>query len=121
MHFILLAGGLMLTPVPPAVILLCIFYLRRFLWRRKQCRGKNGRGFYPTVFSLGLAFQLIQLFAEPGQKHVIVERLKENASEDDEGGPESPTTYFDRQLRSIRRGEEVDVLKVPLRHSRFGG
>jgi len=93
MHFVLLAGGLMLTPVP--LPLFCfVFYI---------C----------CVF--------FSFLASPGQKHVIVERLKENASDEEEGDPESPTTYFDRQLRSIRRGEEVDVLKVPLRHSGFGG
>jgi hypothetical protein len=120
MHFIPLAGELMLSPIPAAIVLLGIFYLRRALWS-KQRPGKKSRGFYPTTFSLGLAFQMVQLFAEPGQKHVVVERLQESADEDNEGDPENLTKQFDRQLQRIRRGEDVDVLKIPLNQSRFRG
>jgi hypothetical protein len=72
------------------------------------------RGFYPTTFALGIAFQQIQLFVAPDAAHAIAERLKEQAEDDDEGGPESPARHLDRQLRRIRKGERLEALTTLL-------
>ena len=116
MDFHLFIAGLELGPYLIAVVLLCVFYLRRFLWRREKRSGKKRSGFYPTTFALGLAFQMVQIVYEHGPRHLIVEKWKEQAEEDDEGDPENPARQLDRQLRRIRRGEEVEMLKIPLQH-----
>jgi len=50
----------------------------------------------------------------PDAAHAIAERLKEQAEDDDEGGPESPARHLDRQLRRIRRGERLEALRTLL-------
>jgi hypothetical protein len=115
MHFRLLVAGLELGPFVFAGVLLCIFFLRRAVWRRNKRLRRKRWGFYPSTFALGIAFQMVQLFTEPGPKHVIAKKLEDLADEDGDGDPESPTKQLDRQLRKIRRGEEVGVLNVPLK------
>ena len=116
MNFNSLIAGLVLGPFVIAFFLLCVFYLRRASWRRNKRLGKKRLGFYPTTFALGLAFQMVQIVYEHGPRHIIVEKLKEQAEEDDDGDPEDLTKQLNRQLRRIRRGEEVDLLKIPLSH-----
>ncbi|HTZ88706.1 MAG TPA: hypothetical protein VMA71_00115 [Alloacidobacterium sp.] len=118
MDFTLFIAGLVFGPYLIAVVLLGVFYLRGAIWRRNKCLCKKRLGFYPTTFALGLAFQMVQIVYEHGPRHLIVEKLKEQAEEDDEGDPEDLTKQLDKQLRRIRRGEEVDTLKVPLVHPR---
>ena len=115
MYFHLLIGGLEFGPYVFAGVLLCFFWIRRAAWRRNKRLRKKRWGFYPTTFALGIAFQMIQLFTAPGPKHVIAEKLEDQADDDSDGDPENLATQLDRQLRKIRRGEEVDVLKIPLK------
>jgi hypothetical protein len=121
MDFNLFIKGLVLGPYLIAFVLLCVFYIRRAIWRTNKRQGKKRLGFYPTTFALGLAFQMVQIVYEHGPRHLIVEKLKEQAEEDDEGDPENPIKLLDKQLRRIRRGEEVDTLKIPLVHPKFNG
>lgn len=121
MDFHLLIAGLVFGPYLIAVILLCVFYLRRSIWRRNKRLRKKRLGFYPTTFALGLAFQMVQIVYEHGPRHLIVEKLKEQAEDDDEGDPENLAKQLDKQLRRIRQGEEVDTLKVPLIHPGCNG
>jgi|GEM_PF-2380063 len=97
------------------VFCICIFYLRRFLWRRRKRLGRKHLGFFPQALLLGNALQTLQLIAQPHTRHVLAETLKEEVDEDESGGPEDPTKHFHRQIKRIRRGEEVDRLTVLLR------
>jgi hypothetical protein len=97
----------------PIVLALFAFIYQRARWRRKKRSGKR-RGFYPTAFALGIAFQQIQLFVAPDAKHTIQEMLKEEAEADDDGGPDDPARHLDRQLRRIRRGEQIETLTTLL-------
>jgi hypothetical protein len=45
-------------------------------------------------------------------EHAIEARQKEDVEEDDDGDPETPEKELSRQLRKIRRGEAVEVLKL---------
>jgi hypothetical protein len=98
----------------PLVLAACLFVYQRYRWKRRRRVGEKRLGFYPTTFALGIAFQQIQLFVAPDAAHAIAERLKQQAEDDDEGGPESPARHLDRQLRRIRRGERLEALRTLL-------
>jgi hypothetical protein len=61
---------------------------------------------------MGSALQFFSMAYRPNHAFVakaqIVER--EDQDEDDQGGPDTPRRQFVRQLRRIRRGEQVDRL-----------
>ncbi|HZD51065.1 MAG TPA: hypothetical protein VE178_20160, partial [Silvibacterium sp.] len=97
----------------PIVLAFFAFIYERAGWKCRKRLGKR-RGFYPTTFALGIAFQQIQLFVAPSMDHTIAEKLKEEAEEDDEGGPDNPARHLDRQLKRIRRGERIDTLTTLL-------
>jgi hypothetical protein len=96
-------------------LLFCIVCIQRLLWRGGQHRGKKRRRFYPTNYTMGNAFQQLQLFVAPNAEYTIEEKLKEDAEDDDEGGSDDPAKHLERQLKRIRRGERVDKLTTMLR------
>jgi hypothetical protein len=98
----------------PLFMAACVFVYRRWRWKRRGHLERKRRGFYPTTFALGIAFQQIQLFVAPDVAHAIAERLKEQAEDDDEGGTENPARHLDRQLRRLRRGERLETLTTLL-------
>jgi hypothetical protein len=59
-------------------------------------------------------FLIAQTFYRPEFSHVIEAQLREEVDEDDEGDPESPERQFNRQLKRIRRGEQVGDLVTRL-------
>jgi hypothetical protein len=71
---------------------------------------REARGFYPSTYALGIAFQQIQQFVTPSMEYTIEEKLKVDAEDDDEGGPDDPAKHLERQLRRIRTGERIEVL-----------
>jgi hypothetical protein len=89
-----------------------VFFLRRFLWRRRKRRGKRNLRFYPTYASAGNALQALQAMAQTGAEYVLEEELEDQAEDDDNGEPDSPEKLLNRQLRQIRRGEKVERLTV---------
>jgi hypothetical protein len=94
----------------------CAFIFQRSRWRRKNRRGKKNAGFYPTYSSLGGAFQVLHKeFVLPEMAYMYEEQMNDEADEDDEGGEIDPEKYLMRQLRRVRNGEEVEVLKVMVR------
>jgi hypothetical protein len=101
----------------PIVLALFAFVYRRARWKGVKRRG-NRRGFYPTTFALGIAFQQLQLFVAPNMEYTVAERLKEEAQEDDEGGPDNPRRHLEHQLRRIRRGEQLDRLTTLLQQKK---
>jgi hypothetical protein len=96
------------------VILSCcgLFCLRRFLWRQRKHRGRHNLGFCPTYTSAGNALHALQVIAQPRSEYVLAEKLDDEADDDDDGEPGSPEKHLHRQLRRIRRGEQVERLTV---------
>ena len=95
------------------VLVCCIlFYLRRFLWRRRKRQGRQYLGFCPTYTSAGNALHALQAIAQPRVEFVLAEKFDDAADDDAEGGPDSPEKHLHRQLRRIRRGEKVERLTV---------
>jgi hypothetical protein len=91
------------------------FVLQRFYWKRRGRGRKSKFGFYPSTQSLGNALQALQVMAQPQVRHVVEEKLQEEAEEDDEGDLNDPARRLEKQLRRIRNGERVDDLAVPFR------
>jgi hypothetical protein len=113
--FLLLFSGFCCGAPALAIVAILLYYqLRRALWRRNNRRGRKNRGFCPSSVALGMALQFLQVFHRPSMTHVVEARQDEDAEEDDEGDPESPTKQLNRQLKRIRRGEWVDRLVLRL-------
>jgi hypothetical protein len=96
-----------------AILLGCIvFCWRRFLWQRRKRLGKRNPGFFPTFTSAGNALQTlqVQIMAQPQVQHVLEEKLEDEAEDDEDGEPADPEKHLHRQLRRIRRGEEIERL-----------
>jgi len=91
------------------------FILQRFRWKLRKSGRKSKFGFYPSTLLLGDALHNLQVIAQPHVQHVLEEKLKEAAEEDDEGDPDDPSRRLEKQFRRIRNGERVDDLAVPLR------
>ena len=84
------------------------FLFQRYRWRRRKRKGKSNWGFYPSSSSLGNALQQLSVFAQPRVQYVLEEKLKEDAEDDSEGGPEDPVAHLHRQAAKMRRGKKVD-------------
>ncbi|WP_446745162.1 hypothetical protein [Silvibacterium acidisoli] len=106
--FMVLVGGL----IAYVGLILAVFVFQRAKWRRNKGLGKKRWGFYPSTTALGNAFQTLQLFAQPEVRYVLQEKETDDVEKDDEDDPEHPERYLNRQLRRIRNGEEVGVLKI---------
>ena len=98
----------MYLPLLAIVLILCHYGMLRVRWRLFR------RGFCPSALALVMAFQFMQVFHRPSMAHVLEEKQKADADEDDRGGPDSPHKHLHRQLRRIRRGQQVDRLQVRL-------
>ena len=103
---------------PYAIFLLAILLvlvvlrlrLRRRLLQNYPCKPKSRR-FRFTGAAIGNALQTIHVFVDPGVRYVIAERLEE-PSEDGKDEPADPAIHLERQLRRIRRGEQIDRLTI---------
>jgi hypothetical protein len=96
-------------------MVLAVFAFGVLFWVQRMGRRRGKRfGFYPSSAALGNALQALQVFTRPSIQHVIEEKLAEEAQDDDAGEEELMLRELERQLRRIRRGEEVGRLKVPL-------
>lgn len=85
----------------------CVFLYQRWRWQRRRRKGKPA-GFYPRGAALGNALHQLQSIAEPQNKYVIEEKLKEDVDENEEGGPDHPDRHLHRQAGRIRRGERLE-------------
>jgi hypothetical protein len=103
----IIAGSLPFAAILAQLIYYC---LRRSAWKRKRRRGQRNPGFCPSASALGVALLFTQIFIRPSLKHAIEERQQENADQDDSGDPEHPDKFLHRQLKRIRRGEQLDDL-----------
>jgi hypothetical protein len=96
--------------------LLIVVTVPRLLLRRKlhqnSASKRQLRRFRFTGAVIGNALQTVHVFVDPGVRYVIAEKLEE-ATEDD-GGDDSadPAIHLERQLRRIRRGEQIERLTI---------
>jgi len=86
--------------------------------RRRRIRREHPRDLVVSTragLALGAMFLGFQQIVQPEVRHVIAEQEKEE-TEDQGNGEEEPTggRLFHRQLRQIRRGEEVEELTIRL-------
>jgi hypothetical protein len=95
-------------------VILLHYFLKRFLWRRGKRMGRSSLGYYPASFALGMALQFMQVYWKPSVAYVLEEKQEEDADEDDDGDPENLKKQLDRQLKKIRRGEQIDRLVLRL-------
>ncbi|HEV2133452.1 MAG TPA: hypothetical protein VGR47_04255 [Terracidiphilus sp.] len=105
----LFAAGL---PLLATAVLLVLYFRRRAVWRRKRRRGEKIVGFCPSSAALGTAFLFLQIFIRPSLQHLAEIRQEQDTDEDDSGDPDSPEKNFHRQLKRIRRGEQVSDLTL---------
>ena len=91
-----------------------VFLFQRLWYRRKKAANPNHRGFYPTAAALSLALISLHTLAQPDLNHALEQRQTEAEDEDENGDPDDPAAQLNRQLKRIRNGEEIEVLKVPL-------
>jgi hypothetical protein len=98
-----------------AIVAIFVHYqLKRAIWKRNRRQGKRTAGFLPSAAAMGMMFLFMQVFYRPSVENVLQERQKEDVEEDDDGDPETPAKQLNRQLRKIRRGEEIDTLVLRL-------
>jgi hypothetical protein len=76
---------------------------------------KSGGGFSASTFSLGLALQNIEKLIHHNVQHAIVQISDQD--EDESGDPDDPKAQMNRQLKRIRRGEEIDRLILRMKSS----
>jgi len=112
MNSTLFYTGYLAFAAPYLAILVILLHnrLRRAWWRR----GKNLRRPDPALCStsaaLGAMLLFAQIFYRPSAAHEAEARQQIDADEDDSGDPESPEKHLNRQLKRIRRGEDVGDL-----------
>ena len=70
-------------------------------------------GFSGYTFSIGLALQNIEKLIQHNVQPMIVQRVDED--EEDQADSNDPQAHFHRQLKRIRRGEQVDQLVLRVR------
>ena len=78
----------------------------------QQASCKNAGDFIPALHRSETPSKPCKCVAQPEVKHILEEKLADEAEEDDEGGPEDPTEYLNHQLKRLRRGKRMDMLRV---------
>jgi hypothetical protein len=99
-------------PYLAIVLILGHYFVRRANYQRRK--KKSVPGFYPSSAALGMVFLLTQMYYRPSIQHAVEARLVIDVEEDDQGDPETPAKQLDRQLKRIRRGEQVESLILRL-------
>ena len=102
-------------PFLAILAILAYYQFLRVVWKRKKRKRMKNLGFCPSSLTLGLAFQFMSVFYRPTVAHAIQAMLQEGVEEDDQGDPEGMTKQqLNRQLKKIRRGEQVGDLVLRL-------
>ncbi len=87
-------------------------YLRR---QRRKARRRTGELVVSSLSGLAMGAMLLGLqeIVQPQARHMIVEEMKEEETNDENGEPLGGRV-FNEQMRRIRRGEEVEEVTVRL-------
>lgn len=90
--------------------------LKQLISKPKQTRRRLHFRVSAANAAIGLAFLPFAAIYRPSLIEVARSQIRqqEDADEDDDGDPETPLKHLLRQLRRIRRGEEVETLSVRL-------
>lgn len=88
--------------------------LRRKLHQNSASRHKRRR-FRFTGAAIGNALQTVHVFVDPGVRYVIAEKLEEATEDDGEDDSADPAIHLERQLRRIRRGEQIERLTIRMK------
>jgi hypothetical protein len=87
--------------------------LKQLIWKERDAK-KRRRGvrFSTRNVAMGFAFLPLGIMYRPSLVEVAKAQIRqqEDADEDENGDPDSPKKFLLRQLRRIRRGEEVETL-----------
>jgi hypothetical protein len=109
--WLLLAGFILLS----ISVLTLSHYVLMCSGRRNRLHTNKRRRIPGYLIAAGLAFvQLISELYSPGAAFVLQEIRDEDADEEDQDDPESSTKQLNRQLKRIRRGEQVGDLVLRL-------
>jgi hypothetical protein len=100
------------SPFLAIAAILAHYVWRRAAWRRGRRLGRTRLGYYPSAIALGMVLQFVEVFYRPSADNVLEATQDEAAEEDDEGDPETGEKELSRQLKRIRRGEQVETLVV---------
>ena len=95
--------------------LLLVLATLGFRAKRKVSSHSKRRRFRFTGVAVGNALQILHVYVDPRVRYVIVQRLEEEAEDEGEDDCADPGKHLERQLRRIRRGEEVDRLTIRMR------
>jgi hypothetical protein len=98
--------------VLPMMLLLPWGHVKSRQQRLRKLLGRKRAGFSGYTFSIGLALQHLDGLLHHNVQPMIVQTVDEDA--DELGDTDDPHALFHRQLRRIRRGEQLDrwVLRV---------
>lgn len=97
--------------IPDMLFPFATFVFVVFRLRGRRRTGKRLR-FRRSGVAVGNALQTLHVFVDPGVRYVIAEQLRERTDEDGDEDLADPAKHLERQLRRIRRGEEVDRLTI---------
>jgi hypothetical protein len=86
-----------------------------FRARRKVPSQSKRRRFRFTGVAVGNVLQTLHVYVDPRVRYVIVQSLEEQAEDDGEDDCADPGKHLERQLRRIRRGEQIDRLTIRMR------
>ncbi|MBS1801912.1 MAG: hypothetical protein JST28_01020 [Acidobacteria bacterium] len=92
--------------------------LKQLIWRDKRHPGRRrGIRFSARNVALGLAFLPFAILFQPSLAETAKAEIRqqEDADEDESGDAETPIKHLLRQLRRIRRGEQVETISLRLR------
>lgn len=105
----------MASPFLAILLILAYYYLFCVPRRRKRKKGRRRPGF--STAGLGTVLLGLTLIYRPRIQFAVEaqHRQVEDADEDDNGDPDTPTRHLQRQLRRIRRGEALESLTVRLK------
>jgi hypothetical protein len=103
--------------VPRAICLFVLLILATLgsRARRKVSSNSKRRRFRFTGVAVGNALQILHVYVDPRVRYVIAQRLEEQAEDDGEDDCADPRKHLERQLRRIRRGEQLDRLTIRMR------
>src|ERR1700760_373043 len=94
------------------VAMVYVGWARRRKSRETQGATQSTRGGAASDVGIAAAFQLLSMAYRPNHAFVAKAQIQqqEDADDDDDGAPETPIKHLHRQLRRIRRGEQVERL-----------